>query len=102
MTFDKIIKIKITGSNINNYLKRVIKRKSKKMIRNIRGCLWGGFLVVLIFRGVMVDAGINDSHIEKNKVEGVYAVTNFMGSDHLYYLNIKDLQFLKWLNLEEN
>lgn len=27
MTFDKIIKIKITGSNINNYLKRVIKRK---------------------------------------------------------------------------
>ena len=27
MTLDKIIKIKITGSNINNYLKRVIKRK---------------------------------------------------------------------------
>ena len=27
MTLDKNIKIKITGSNINNYLKRVIKRK---------------------------------------------------------------------------
>ena len=27
MTLDKTIKIKITGSNINNYLKRVIKRK---------------------------------------------------------------------------
>ena len=27
MTFDKIIRIKITGSNVNNYLKRVIKSK---------------------------------------------------------------------------
>lgn len=27
MRFDKIIRIKVTGSNVNNYLKRVIKRK---------------------------------------------------------------------------
>lgn len=72
-------------------MKRIIKRKRKKIIRNIKGCLWGILLVVLIFKGVMVDAGINDSHIEKNRVEGVYAVTNFMGSDHLYYLNMYTL-----------
>ena len=27
MTLDKIIRIKVTGNNVNNYLKRIIKRK---------------------------------------------------------------------------
>jgi len=37
---------------------------------------------------VRVDAGMNDSVLEKQRMDGIYAVANVNGVDHLYYLNM--------------
>ena len=46
---------------------------------------------ILCFRGVFVQAGMNDSKLEKNRMEGYYAVAKFNGEEHLYYLDMYTL-----------
>ena len=46
---------------------------------------------ILCFRGVFVQAGMNDSKLEKNRMEGYYAVVKFNGEEHLYYLDMYTL-----------
>ena len=36
----------------------------------------------------MVNAGSNDSKLEKNRKEGIYAVTKINGVDRIFYLNM--------------
>ena len=51
------------------------------------------FLVIIIgiFSFKMVKAGINDSLIKKNRIDGVYAVTRLDGKDRIFYLNMYTL-----------
>lgn len=52
------------------------------------------FLIVFIFlcfRGVFVQAGMNDSKLEKNRMDGFYAIAKFNGEEHLYYLDMYTL-----------
>lgn len=46
---------------------------------------------ILCFRGIFVQAGMNDSKLEKNRMEGYYAVAKFNGEEHLYYLDMYTL-----------
>ena len=48
-------------------------------------------VLLLIFYCGGVRASLNDSKIEKNRVEGVYAVTNINGVDRIFYLNMYKL-----------
>ena len=48
-------------------------------------------VVLLIFYCGGVRASLNDSKIEKNRVEGIYAVTNINGVDRIFYLNMYKL-----------
>lgn len=69
--------------------RKISKRERKlKRVRILIGII---FLIILVFKGRMVDAGSNDSVIEKNRVENIYAVANVRGEDHLYYLNMYTL-----------
>ena len=58
---------------------------------------WGKLLLLLLVLGIcvfgitMVNAGINDSKIEKNRIDGIYAVTNLNGRDRIFYLNMYTL-----------
>lgn len=51
----------------------------------ILGCFFG------IVGITMVNAGSNDSKLEKNRKEGIYAVTKINGVDRIFYLNMYTL-----------
>ncbi len=60
-------------------------RKIKKKIKIMSGLI---FTIFLIFHIRSVEAGMNDSIMERNRVDGIYAVTNLEGDQHLYYLDM--------------
>ena len=73
-------------------MRRRIKRRKLKLFYR-----WGKLLLLLLVLGIcvfgitMVNAGINDSKIEKNRIDGIYAVTNLNGRDRIFYLNMYTL-----------
>jgi len=73
-------------------MKRVISlKRKKKYLKKIKY-----LLVIIGFIGgilgiKMVNAGINDSKMEKNRMEGIYAVTKINGVDRIFYLNMYTL-----------
>lgn len=72
-------------------MRKVEKRKKRLFRKNVRNLICVVMMIVLIFNITMVDAGSNDSKIEKNKVDGIYAVTNISGVDRIFYLNMYTL-----------
>ena len=69
-------------------MKKIQARKrrveKKKFIHRGFGCL---MLIILLLQ-VRVQAGMNDTVIEKHRMDGIYAVAKVGGVDHLYYLNM--------------
>ena len=66
-------------------------KSRKKRIQNKRWLIkCGGFFLVLLmfYCGIYVDAGMNDSIIERNRVENVYAIAKVNGVDRIFYLNM--------------
>lgn len=46
-------------------------------------------LFICFFKGIVdVHAGMNDTKMDKNRMEGIYSVANVGGEFHLYYLNM--------------
>lgn len=64
---------------------RKFKVRTRKIIKLGLGILSFFLLILHIYS---VDANMLDSTIQKNRKEGIYAVTNINGVDHLYYLNM--------------
>ena len=48
-------------------------------------------IFLLCFKGIFVKAGMMDSKLEKNRLEGIYAIAKYNGEEHLYYLNMYTL-----------
>lgn len=48
-------------------------------------------VIVLFYCSNFVDAGMNDSFIEKNRMEGVYAVATIDGRTRIFYLNMYEM-----------
>ena len=63
---------------------RRIRIRKKKLLK------WVSGLIVVLFLSQIgyVDAGINDSTIERNRVDGVYAVVTLDGQQRIFYLNM--------------
>lgn len=69
-------------------------KKIKSRYRRIRKqkvFKWG--ILIFLIVGVLgkvgfVEAGMNDSRVEKNRLDGVYAVTTLNGQQRIFYLNM--------------
>ena len=61
------------------------KEYQKKVVLGLVICL---LVFFFIFNIHSVDAGMNDSTMLKNRVDGIYAVTSLNGENHLYYLDM--------------
>lgn len=73
-------------------MKRRINRKRRIIIvRRLKVLIVVLLIIVLSFGVVMVKAGSNDSVIEKNRMDGIYAIAEVRGEEHLYYLNMYTL-----------
>lgn len=73
-------------------MKRKINRKKRIIIvRSLKILIVVLLIIVLSFGVVLVKAGSNDSVIEKNRMEGIYAIAEVRGEKHLYYLNMYTL-----------
>lgn len=64
---------------------RKFKVRTRKIIKLGIGILSFFLFILHIYS---VDANMLDSTIQKNRKEGIYAVTKVNGEDHLYYLNM--------------
>ena len=54
--------------------------------------LWVGlFIIGGFYCSIYVDAGMNDSNIEKNRVDDIYAVANIDGISRIFYLNMYEM-----------
>ena len=73
-------------------MKKVNGRKRRIFLKRVKNVIGVFLVMILIFRVTMVDAGSNDSVIEKNKVDGMYAVTNLNGVNRIFYLNMYTLK----------
>ena len=70
-------------------MKKIKSRKIKLRNKKIFKLIILMFFVVVSLRCILkVDAGMNDSIIEKNRVNDVYAVTNLNGVSRIFYLNM--------------
>ena len=69
-------------------MEKIKTRKRKKIDRRIRYIVGVLFLVILGLRVTMVEAGSNDSIIERNRINDIYAITNIGGVDRIFYLNM--------------
>lgn len=72
-------------------MRKFEKRKRRLFKKKIRNVICMLLLIILIFNITMVDAGSNDSRIERNRVDGIYAVTNIDGVSRIFYLNMYTL-----------
>ncbi len=72
-------------------MKRIYSRKKKLEILHRKRLLILLGIMLLFFKGVFVHAGMSDSKLEKNRVDGIYAIAFFRGEQHLYYLNMYTL-----------
>ncbi len=72
-------------------MKRIYSRKRKIKFLFRKRLLFLLVIMLLFFKGVFVHAGMNDSRLEKNRMDGVYAIASFRGENHLYYLNMYTL-----------
>lgn len=62
-----------------------IKKRRFKVFKILIGLVMG---VMILNVSNYVNAGINDTVIDKNRMEGVYAITNIGGVDRIFYLNM--------------
>lgn len=72
-------------------MKKFEKRKRRLFKKKVRNIIYIILVLILIFNMTMVDAGSNDSVIERNRVDGIYAVTNIQGVNRIFYLNMYTL-----------
>lgn len=72
-------------------MKKINSRGKRKLYKTFWNLVVVVFLIFLGTRMLRVDAGMNDSKLEKNRLEGVYAISRFNGEEHLYYLNMYTL-----------
>lgn len=72
-------------------MKRIKTSKKRLIFRKIRYVVGLLFLIILAFRLTLVEAGSNDSKIERNRVDGIYAVTKLNGVNRIFYLNMYTL-----------
>lgn len=72
-------------------MRKFERRKRRLFKRKIRNIICIVLMIILIFNMTMVDAGSNDSKIEKNRIDGIYAVTNIDGINRIFYLNMYTL-----------
>lgn len=69
-----------------------IKSRKFRIIKQILFKVWLFLLgLFIIFYCSNVKAGMNDSVIEKNRIDGVYAVSNVNGEERIFYLNMYEL-----------
>lgn len=72
-------------------MKKITSRKKRKLLRKIKIICLLLVIGVSIFSFRMVDALDNDSIIERNRVDNIYAFTNYDNINHLFYLNMYTL-----------
>lgn len=69
-------------------MKKIRSRCEKKRIwRNIQKWSVGLLLLLLFFRGIHVEAGMNDSSLSKNRLNDIFALASFQGQSRIFYLN---------------
>lgn len=72
-------------------MKKIIATRKRKLYRSILKVFLFFIGITLFFHLVGVQAGSRDSKLEKNRMEGVYAVAKYNGEEHLFYLNMYTL-----------
>ena len=71
-------------------MKKIKSRKVKRKERS-KGLLFILIGILVCYCSSFVSAGEYDSVLKKNRVDGIYAVTNIGGRDRIFYLNMYEL-----------
>ena len=69
-------------------MKRIKSSQERRTIfEGIRRIVIACCIFVLFFKGVVVDAGMNDSSLSKNRLNDIFALASFQGQSRIFYLN---------------